>query len=105
MLFKKKQSLPVYVEPTSHLIIKETLRDTSDRYLTQLGTKLLEDHPLILDFNQLPIDKANIAIAFFSGISFALQGKITEIADAILLFTYGGAYDDGSLAQYLGGGE
>ncbi|MDL2292649.1 cell division protein SepF [Acholeplasma sp. OttesenSCG-928-E16] len=103
---KSKKRAPVIEKEeiickTAEKIVAEQLSDDSDSYLTNLAQKLIDGCPLILDFEPLDIDPANKALAFFSGVIFAIGGDIASIKDKIFLFTAKDAYDDGSLTEYL----
>ena len=87
--------------PTADRIVCEQLKDDSDKYLTKLASKLIDGCPLILDFEPLDIDPANKALAFFSGVVFAIGGDISSIRDKIFLFSDKNAFADGSLKEYL----
>ena len=47
---------------------------------------MMDGAPLILNFEALHIDRANKAIAFMSGVVYAISGHIVEINETTYLF-------------------
>ena len=82
-------------------ILFEKLVSDEDAYLTGLAEKLLEGHPLILNFEPLNIDQANKVIAFFSGVVFAVKGEIVHVQEKVFMFANKGVYEDGTIEDFL----
>ncbi len=85
----------------SDQIVFEKLESDDDRYLTKLADQLISGLPLILNFDGLDIDQANKAIAFFSGVIYALKGEILNIQEKVFLFATHDVYEDGSVEEFL----
>jgi cell division inhibitor SepF len=98
---KKERVVEEKVVPTSEKIVFEKLRSDEDGYLTHLADQLLEGHPLIINFEPLDIDQANKAIAFFSGVVYAVSGEIVNVQEKVFMFADKHVYDDGTVEDFL----
>ena len=98
-LFKKKKT--VVEELTSEKLIMEQLVNDDDAFITDLARKMMAGSPLILNFENLHIDRANKVIAFMSGVVYAINGHIVEINEATYLFGNQDLYQDGSIETWL----
>ena len=97
---RKKKKVNVDIQ-TSDRIIMEQLKNDDDAYITALAKQMIEGAPLILNFDALHIDRANKAIAFISGVVYAISGHIVEINETTYLFGNQAVYDDQSVEAWL----
>lgn len=104
-LFSKKQkSKDTVIEktvPKADMIVFEKMSSDDNSYLVKLADLLMSGQPLIVNFEPLDIDQANKAIAFFSGVIYAIQGEIINIQDKVFMFATNDVYDDGSIDEFL----
>ncbi len=98
---KKDKIVEEKVVQKSELIIFEKLTADDDNYLTGLADHLLKGEPLILNFEMLDIDQANKAIAFFSGVVYAIEGEIVNVQEKVFMFASKDVYNDGSMEDFL----
>jgi len=98
---KKEKVVEEKVVSKSDQIVFEKLSSVDDLYLTGLADKLMSGMPLILNFEFLDIDQANKAIAFFSGIVYAIKGEIVNIQEKVFMFATKDVYDDGTMDDFL----
>ena len=98
---KKEKVIEEKVIQKSEQIVFEKLSSDEDLYLTGLADLLIKGQPLILNFETLDIDQANKAVAFFSGIVYALSGEIVNIQEKVFMFATKDVYDDGSMEDFL----
>ncbi|MDY0295218.1 MAG: cell division protein SepF [Acholeplasmataceae bacterium] len=98
---KKEKVVEEKVVSKSDQIVFEKLSSDDDLYLTGLADKLMSGMPLILNFEFLDIDQANKAIAFFSGIVYAIKGEIVNIQEKVFMFATKDVYDDGTMDDFL----
>ena len=49
----------------------------------------------------LDIDQANKAIAFFSGVVYAIEGEIVNVQEKVFMFASKDVYNDGSMEDFL----
>ena len=87
--------------PKAEQIIFEKLTSDDDQYLTELADQMLLGKPIILNFEPLDIDQANKAIAFFSGVTYAIKGEIVNVQEKVFMFATHDVYDDGSMDDFL----
>lgn len=99
-LFSKKKQTEIEIL-TAERILMEQLRNDDDSYITKLAKQMMEGAPLILNFDQLHVDRANKVIAFISGVVFAISGQIVEINETTYLFGNKDLYTDGSVEEWL----
>lgn len=99
-LFGKKKQEEVLI-PTAERILMEQLRNDDDSYITKLAKQMMDGAPLILNFDQLHVDRANKVIAFISGVVYAISGQIVEINETTYLFGNKDLYNDGSIENWL----
>lgn len=89
------------VIPKAEQIVFEKLSSDDDKYLTGLADEMLLGKPLILNFEPLDIDQANKAIAFFSGVTYAVEGEIVNVQEKVFMFATKDVYEDGSMEDFL----
>ncbi len=99
----KKKNIPKEekVVPKAEQIVFEKLESDDDQFLTGLADQMLLGKPLILNFEPLDIDQANKAIAFFSGVTYAVEGEIVNVQEKIFMFATKDVYDDGTVEDFL----
>lgn len=98
--FKKKeeeQDAPLKRD----LIYFELLEDGEDKTLVDIANKIVDGNPAIINLEKLDIDEANKAIAFLSGVCYALSGEIVNVKEKIFMFSDKTVYDDGSMESFL----
>ncbi|MDY0075427.1 MAG: cell division protein SepF [Acholeplasmataceae bacterium] len=98
---KKNKVIEEKVVQKSEQIVFEKMSSDDDNYLTGLADLLLKGQPLILNFEPLDIDQANKAIAFFSGIVYAISGEIVNVQEKVFMFATKDVYDDGTIEDFL----
>jgi cell division inhibitor SepF len=99
---KDKKTLDNFLKPlTSTKIILEKLTTDESDYLVAFADQLISGCPLILNFSGIDIDQANKAIAFFSGVSYAVKGNVKQVNEKTFLFTEQYSFEDGSLDEWL----
>ncbi len=98
---KKDKVIEEKVIQKSEQIVFEKLSSDDDTYLTGLADLLMKGQPLILNFDALDIDQANKAVAFFSGIVYALSGEIVNVKEKVFMFATKDVYDDGTMEDFL----
>lgn len=97
---KKKQKNQIDIS-TADRILMEQLKNDDDAYITTLAKQMIQGAPLILNFDALHIDRANKAIAFMSGVVYAIDGHIVEINETTYLFGNKFVYDDQTVEAWL----
>ncbi|MDR2828609.1 MAG: cell division protein SepF [Acholeplasmatales bacterium] len=100
MCFRKREK-ELKKPPTASLIVIKQLLNSDNDELVNIGDELVQEKPLIINFDKLNEREANKAIAFFSGISFAKKGEVKTINDKTFLFTTSDSFLDGTLEKYL----
>jgi len=98
---KKDKVIEEKVVQKSDQIVFEKLSSDDDAYLTSLADMLLKGQPLILNFEPLDIDQANKAVAFFSGVVYAIEGEIVNVQEKVFMFATKDVYDDGTMEEFL----
>ncbi len=106
-MFKKKKN--DYSEAESNLnnsskaadrLIIQKLND-DDYAAKELLLKLKDGYPLVLNFGDLDDRAANKMIAFMTGGTVVLDGKVARINETTFLFARKVDFLDGSLAQFI----
>jgi cell division inhibitor SepF len=98
---KKKNQTAETPSLKSDQIVFEKLASDDDKHLTSLADQLISGYPLIINFDSLDIDQANKAIAFFSGVVYAISGEIINIQEKVFMFATQDVYQDGSVEDFL----
>jgi cell division inhibitor SepF len=101
---KKKKNQEIEIEEKlsmSDQIIFEKLSSDDDKYLIKLADQMIDGHPLILSFDTLDIDQANKAIAFLSGVVYAISGDILNVKEKVFMFANKDVYEDGTMEDFL----
>ena len=110
-LFGKKNDLKEFEEfaakstkpqgPAADRIVMEQLVDEEAKLL-ELANQLKDGHPLIVDFGKIKTDAAlNKSLAFLSGVTYALDGKIVTLNETIFVFARKTDFIDGSLQEFI----
>lgn len=105
-LFRKKKQQPteedIFVPATASLVSFAQLSDASDAALTKIGNDIKNGIPHILNFELIEIDDANKAMAFLSGVVFAIDGEIFAFRDGkSFMFADKNVYDDGTIRDLI----
>lgn len=98
---KKKKAIEQEMTLKSDQIVFEKMMSDDDAYLIRLANQLMSGNPLILNFEPLDIDQANKAIAFFSGVVYAISGEIVNVQEKVFMFATKDVYEDGSMDDFL----
>ncbi|MDR2867653.1 MAG: cell division protein SepF [Acholeplasmatales bacterium] len=98
MCFKKVKTPEI---KTIDKIKTSQISTADDLTLVTLGKFLINESPLIVDFSRLEREGANKALAFLSGVAYALSGEVLNLREEIFLFTTKNSYLDGTLSIYL----
>ena len=98
---KKKEEEKVNQPLSSDQIVFEELDNSSDEKLLHIADQMKQHVPYIINFEGLDIDDINKAIAFLSGITYALNGEVVIIKEKILMFGDQYSFEDGSLKTFL----
>jgi len=96
----KRKEEKVEIETANKIMFKQ-LHDVNDSLLTKLATNIINGKPLIVNLESLDVDSANKAIAFLSGVIYAIEGEIESINEKIILFGNSEVYNDGSVKKLL----
>lgn len=81
-------------------LIMEQIKD-DDEQAAKLVDKLKEGHPLIINFEGLDDYPTNKMLAFFTGATYALDGKTVKINDFTFLFAKRVDFLDGTLQKFI----
>jgi len=100
-IFKRKNREEEIVIKTAEKIVFHDLVDTSDEILTKLATHVINGEPVIANLASLDIESANKAIAFLSGVVYAIDGEIMLINEKVFMFAHREVYEDGSIKAFL----
>lgn len=87
------------------IVIFQQLEDSLDKTLTNLADEMKKGAPLVLNFVKLTIDDSNKAIAFLSGVTYALNGHIVQFGGdegRSIMFGDAELYDDGTIQLIIG---
>ncbi len=109
-LFGKKNDLKEYEDfaakskpqgPAADRIVMEQLIDEESKLL-EIANQLKDGHPLIVDFGKIKTDAAlNKSLAFLSGVTYALDGKIVTLNETIFVFARKTDFIDGTLQEFI----
>lgn len=101
MCFRRKKEDSRSNVLTKDKIIMERLVNITDEEVGKLAEKLVDGHPLIINFESLEIDDANKILAFLQGVAFARKGISQELRKNLYLFTEENSYEDGTLQPFI----
>lgn len=106
MCFFRKKKIEKKEEKIENLknsqVLFERLDIASDQVLTKLATDIKTGIPVIINFDLLDIDEANKAVAFLSGVVYAIDGEIYAFNNSKnLLFGDSKLYNDGSIKKLI----
>lgn len=99
-LFSRKNKNQEAKKQASELIIMEQISD-DDEKAAMLVDELKNGHPLVINFEELDLMGANKFLAFFTGATYALDGRTLKINEATYLFARNVDFEDGSLMNFL----
>jgi cell division inhibitor SepF len=100
---KKKNEDQVNVdnELMSDKIVFDKLLTDEDQYLTGLAEKMINGHPLILNFEPLDIDQANKVNCIFFRRNICCFWRNSQIVkEKVFMFATKDVYDDGSWKNF-----
>lgn len=97
---KKKQVNQETVEAMSKAHFEDII-DSADANVKVLADYLIVDRPVILNCEKLGVSDANKVIAFLSGITYALLGKVIPINRQVYLFASKKCFDDSSIDEFI----
>ncbi|MGI6787691.1 MAG: cell division protein SepF [Acholeplasmataceae bacterium] len=101
---KKKAGLSedIFKPETKSLVEYVQLENSTDETLTKIGEEIQKGNPHILNFELLEIDDANKAMAFLSGVVFAIKGEIYVFRNGRnYMFADQHVYDDGTIEELI----
>lgn len=98
---KKEEKKEDQTKAKSETIEFKEINTADDVVLCNLGTKIKNGIPIILNIETLSIDEINKTIAFLSGVCYALDGYVNQIRDKVFLFGDFELYKDGSINKFL----
>lgn len=101
MCFRKKKTVEIKKLSKQEMTIIKRLENADDDLLKSLGKNIMDGEPIIIDFSNIDVDEANKSLAFLTGVTYALNGFVLEIKEAVYLFVDSFGYDDGTLQQLL----
>lgn len=105
-LFRKKNNEPIvediFTPETRSIVSYVQLNNASDEVLTKIAQEIKEGIPNILNFELLEVDEANKAMAFLSGIVYAIDGEIYSFRNGKhYMFASKNVYDDGTMQELI----
>ena len=100
MFGKKKVSEDIQVKKASDRIVFAEMED-DDEQARDLVLKLKDNQPLIVNFSNINEMATNKFIAFFSGATVALDGKIVFLKTNVYLFIKREDLLDGSVKELI----
>jgi cell division inhibitor SepF len=101
---KKKEVLSedIFVPETKSLVSFVQFKDSTDETLTKIAEEIKKGIPHILNFDLLEIDEANKAMAFLSGVVFAIDGEIYIFRNGRhYMFADKHVYEDGTMEELI----
>ncbi|MGI6782140.1 MAG: cell division protein SepF [Acholeplasmataceae bacterium] len=101
---KKKEQLSedIFVPETKSIVSFIQLENSTDETLTKIGEDIKKGIPHILNFELLEIDEANKAMAFLSGVVFAIEGEIYVFRSGNhYMFADNKVYQDGTMEELI----
>lgn len=100
MFGKKKEVVDTPVKKASDRIVFAEMED-DDELARDLVLKLKDNQPLIINFSNINELSTNKFIAFFSGATIALDGKIVFLKTNVYLFIKREDLIDGSVKELI----
>lgn len=99
--FLRKKKVEEKKIETVSLINFEQLESVEDSLLTKLATDIINGKPLVVNLEELDVDSANKAIAFLSGVIYAIEGYIYNIKEKVFMFGNSEVYEDGTVRKLI----
>ena len=105
-LFKKKKdernTNPSSPKITSFdkIVYKVVNKSNDDDTLYDIADTILDGRPVLIKFENDVVD-ANRMLAFLSGICYATDGRVIQIAQKLFLLAKKEEFNDGTLYQYI----
>lgn len=96
---KKTEDTPVLTKASDRIVFAEMVDD--DEFARDLVLKLKDNHPLIINFSNINEIATNKFIAFLSGATVALDGKIVFLKTNVYMFVKREDLIDGSVKELI----
>lgn len=73
-----------------------------DEQFIELGSILMQNRPIAVNFEDVsPNTEIDRAVAFLSGVTYALNGEVFRLGNKTFLFASSIALDDGTIRYYV----
>lgn len=73
-----------------------------DEQFIELANILIENRPIAINFEEIkPMTEVDRAVAFLSGVTYALNGEVYRLGPKTFLFASEIAFKDGTLHYYI----
>ena len=96
---KRQEEAPSLGKASDRIIFKEMIDD--DEFARDLVLSLKDNHPLIINFSNIDEITTNKFIAFLSGATVALDGKIVYLKTNVYMFVKREDLIDGSVKELI----
>lgn len=103
-MFKKRNQITKSISNSFDNIFMYQMKNSEllDDQFFELSDKLLIGRAIMVGFEEINLElEANRAVAFLSGVVYALSGEVIKIKNETYLFAPAKALEDGSIRQYL----
>lgn len=97
---KRQKDLDETLESVADRIIFEQI-ENDDQRAAALVDEMKLGNPLVLNLENLQFIEKNKFLAFFTGATYAIGGKILRISEVTYLFARKEDYLDGSLRDFI----
>ena len=105
MFFKKKTDEDFNVDETiskaSDRIVFAQFTSDDDNYALELINQIRDGAPIIINFEKVDEYTTNKYMAFFTGATMMVEGKVMRINENTILFTKKENFMDGSLREFI----
>lgn len=105
MFFKKKVDEELENEETlakaSERIVFAQFTSDDDNYALELISEIRDGAPIIINFEKVDEYTTNKYMAFFTGATMMVEGKVMRINENTILFTKKENFMDGSLREFI----
>ena len=99
---KEVLSEDIFIPEAKSLVSFIQFKDSTDETLTKIAEEIKKGIPHILNFELLEIDEANKAMAFLSGVVFAIDGEIYIFRNGQhYMFADKHVYEDGTMEELI----
>ena len=105
MFFKKKAEedfdVNETIEKASERIVFAQFTSDDDNYALELINQIKDGAPIIINFEKVDEYTTNKYMAFFTGATMMVDGKVMRINENTILFTKKENFMDGSLREFI----